>query len=78
MKEELIADLWTLVVGHIPEKHRETVASDFINTLLDYGIKESTIQGLVGVDVYLDAAINYATDGEELADDDEDYYEDDE
>jgi hypothetical protein len=78
MKEELIADLWTLVVEHIPEKHRETTASDFVNTLLDYGIKESTLQGLVGVDPYLDEAINYAIDGEEIDNEDPEYYEDEE
>jgi hypothetical protein len=77
MKEDLIADIWTLVVEHIPEKHRPDVASDFVNTLLDYGIKDSTLQALVGVDDYLDEAINYAIDGEEI-DEDEDYYEDEE
>ena len=75
MKEDLIADLWTLVVEHIPEKQRKDVAADFVNTLLDYGIKESILQSLIGVDGYLDDAINYAIDGEEI-EDDEDYYED--
>jgi hypothetical protein len=74
MKEDLIADLWTLVIEHIPEKHRKDVAADYVNTLLDYGIKDSTLQGLIGVDSYLDAAIEYAIDGEEI--EDEDYYED--
>ena len=76
MKDDLIADLWTLVVEHIPEKHRKDVAADYINTLLDYGIKESVLQSLLGVDAYLDDAINYAIDGEDV--DDEDYYEDEE
>jgi hypothetical protein len=75
MKEDLIADLWTLVVEHIPEKQRKDVAADFVNTLLDYGIKESILQSLIGVDGYLDDAINYAIDGEEI-ENDEDYYED--
>ena len=74
MKEDLIADLWTLVIEHIPEKHRKDVAADYVNTLLDYGIKDSILQGLIGVDSYLDAAIEYAIDGEEI--EDEDYYED--
>ena len=73
MKEEMIADLWTLVIEHIPEKSRSDVAADFVNTLLDYGIKESTLQGLMGVDGYLDEAIEYSIDGEEIAEDD--YYE---
>ena len=64
MKEDLIADLWHVVIGHIPEKQRADVASDFVNTLLDYGIKESVLDCLQGVYPYLDEAIAYAIDGE--------------
>ncbi len=77
MKEDLIADIWTLVIEHIPEKHRKDLAADFVNTLLDYGIKESVLKDLIGVDGYLDDAIDYAIDGEEIEDED-DYYEDEE
>lgn len=79
MKDDLIADLWTLVVEHIAEKHRKDVAADFVNTLLDYGIKESVLQSLQGVDGYLDDAISYAIDGEEIDDEEDDYnYNEDE
>jgi hypothetical protein len=78
MKEDLIADIWTLVVEHIPEKHRKDLAADFVNTLLDYSIKESVLQSLLGVDGYLDDAINYAIDGEDIDDEDPEYYEDEE
>ena len=79
MKEDLIADIWTLVIGHIPEKHRSDVAADFVNTLLDYGIKESTLQSLMGIDEYLDGAIDYAIDDEEIEEEDNyDYNEDEE
>lgn len=77
MKEDLIADLWTLIVEHIPEKQRADVAADFVNTLLDYGIKDSVLESLQGVDGYLDDAIQYAIDGEEI-EEDTDYYEDEE
>lgn len=70
MKEDLIADLWNVVVGQIPEKQRADVASDFVNTLLDYGIKDSVLESLQGVDPYLDDAITYAIDGEEIEEDD--------
>jgi hypothetical protein len=70
MKDDLIADIWTLVIEHIPEKHRKDVAADFVNTLLDYSIKESTLTSLLGVDSYLDTAIQYAIDGEEIEEDD--------
>ena len=76
MKEDLIADLWNVVVEHIPEKQRADVAADFVNTLMDYGIKESVLDGLQGVDPYLDDAIQYAIDGEDIEEDD--YYEDEE
>ena len=76
MKEDLIADLWTVVVEHIPEKQRADVAADFVNTLMDYGIKESVLDSLQGVDPYLDDAIQYAIDGEDIEEDD--YYEDEE
>jgi hypothetical protein len=76
MKEDLIADLWTMIVEHIPEKQRADVAADFVNTLLDYGIKDSVLESLQGVDGYLDDAIQYAIDGEEI--EEEDNYNEDE
>lgn len=78
MKEDLIADIWTLVIEHIPEKHRKDVAADFVNTLMDYGIKESVLESLQGIDPYLDDAIDYVIDGENIEEEDEDYYEDEE
>jgi hypothetical protein len=77
MKEDLIADIWTLVLEHIPEKHRKDVAADFVNTLMDYGIKESVLESLQGIDPYLDDAIDYVIDGEDIIDE-EDEYEDEE
>ena len=78
MKDDLIADIWTLVIEHIPEKHRKDLAADFANTLLDYGIKESTLESLLGVDPYLDTAIEYSIDGEEIEEEDEGSDEDEE
>jgi hypothetical protein len=75
MKEDLIADLWNVVAEHLPEKSKKDVASDFINTLLDYGVKDTVIESLQGIDPYLDDAIEYAIDGEDISEDDE-YYED--
>ena len=76
MKEDLIADLWNVVIEHLPEKSKKDVAYDFINTLMDYGIKESVLEGLQGVDPHLDEAIDYAIDGEEIEPEYEDYEED--
>ena len=73
MKEDLLADIWNVMVENIPEKHRKDVAFDFINTLMDYGVKESVVEGLQGIDPYLDEAIDYALDSEGL---EEESYED--
>ena len=76
MKEDLIADLWTVIIEHIPEKHKKDVAADFVNTLMDYGVKESTLESLMGIDPYLDDAVDYVIDDEEIESIDPDYDED--
>jgi hypothetical protein len=77
MKDDLIADLWNIVVEHIPEKQKKDVAADFVNALLDHGIKESILDNLLGIDPFLDQAIEYATDGEDYSEEEVDeYYED--
>jgi hypothetical protein len=76
MKEDLLADLWHVVIEHIPEKQKKDVAADFVNTLLDHGIKESVLDNLLGIDPFLDQAIEYATDGEDYSEEEEEYYDD--
>ena len=65
MNEDIIADLWHVTIEHIPQDKREDVATDFVNVLLDYDIKESTLEALKGIDPYLDGAIDYAIDDED-------------
>tara|TARA_E500000178_G_C16990961_1_gene740789 strand:+ start:91 stop:327 length:237 start_codon:yes stop_codon:yes gene_type:complete len=72
MNSDLIADIWTIMVEHIEEKKKKDVAASYINTLLDYGVSESVIQGLFGIDTYLDEAVEYVLDDEEVEDYDED------
>lgn len=77
MKEDLVADIWNTFIDHVPEKAKKDVAFDFVNVLLDNGVKETVLEGLLGVDPYLDDAIEYAIDGNEV-EEEEDYYEDEE
>lgn len=80
MKEDLIADLWHVMSEHIPEKQKKDVAFDFVNVLLDYGIKESVLSSMQGIDPHLDEAIEYSLDAEDEPEYEEydDYKEDDE
>ena len=77
MKEDLIADIWNTFIEHVPEKAKKDIAYDFINVLLDNGVKESVLEGLIGVDSHLDAAIEYAIEGSGAEEEeDTDFYED--
>jgi hypothetical protein len=64
MNQNLLADIWNVLSDHIPEKVKGDVAQEFVTTLLDYGIAESTLEGMLGIDTYLDTAIEYAIDEE--------------
>jgi hypothetical protein len=71
MNESLIADIWTLILEVLPEKHKENLSTEYVTLLLDNGISESTMTKLLGVDPYLDGAINSV-----IIDEDEDDEED--
>lgn len=68
MSNDVFSDLWVVLLEHIPAKRREDAAGDFVNTLLDHGIKETDLLDLKGADEFLDDAINYAIDEETLND----------
>jgi len=46
---------------------RDERAFDFVNVLLDYGIKESVLSSMLGIDPHLDEAIEYSLDSEDEA-----------
>jgi len=76
MNTDLIADIWNVMSEHIQENKKKDVAQEYINTLLDYGVSEQVIEGLFGIDTYLDDAIEYVIDDEEAKVDE--YEEEDE
>jgi len=74
MNTDLIADIWNVMSEHIQESKKKDVAQEYINTLLDYGVSEQVIEGLFGIDTYLDDAIEYVIDDEKV----DEYEEEDE
>lgn len=68
MSNEVFSDIWVVLLEHIPAKRREDAASDFVNTLLDHGIKETDLLDLKGSDELLDDAIDYAIDEDNIDD----------
>lgn len=57
MDEHVIIDLWTLFLEYIPERSRNSAANEYIEVLLENGVKEDTLLDLTGIDKYLNAAI---------------------
>jgi len=71
MNANLLSDIWNILSDKIAEQDKEVVAREFVTTLLDYDIPESTLEEMMGIDTYLDAALEYALEDEPTYDMDE-------
>jgi len=65
MTTDIIADLWTSILAHVEMTARENLATDFVNVLVDHGVKDTEIEALLGIDPHLDEAVNYVLDEED-------------
>jgi hypothetical protein len=72
MEANMIADIWGVLSEKIAEKDKAEAAQEYVNTLLDYDIPETTLEGMMGIDTYLDAALEYALE-DEPTDEEEDW-----
>jgi hypothetical protein len=70
MDSNLLSDIWSILSDKIVEKDKTATAQEYVNTLLDYDIPESTLESMMGVDTYLDTALEYVLEDE--PDDDND------
>ena len=68
----MIADIWGVLSEKIAEKDKAEAAQEYVNTLLDYDIPESTLEGMMGIDTYLDTALEYVLE-DEPTDEEEDW-----
>lgn len=75
MKEEQIADIWTLFKGYLDKKNVDIAAEKFVDLLADYGTSDELFKDLLGIDPDLDNAIQYYLELDQDIDDD---YEEDE
>ena len=72
MEANMIADIGGVLSEKIAEKDKTEAAQEYVNTLLDYDIPETTLEGMMGIDTYLDAALEYALE-DEPTDEEEDW-----
>jgi hypothetical protein len=80
MEETLIIEVWDTFRDYIPEKSRETAANQYVDYLLGKDVEISELEGVLGYDPHLDAAIQLVlSESAEDEDPEEDYsYEEDE
>jgi hypothetical protein len=80
MEESLIIEIWDTFRDYIPEKGRETAASQFVDFLIGKDVEISTLESLLGYDPHLDSAIEITLEEFKDEDDEEelDYGSDDE
>ncbi len=62
MDEQLIIDVWETFRDYIPEKQRDTAASQYLDFLVEQEVDTDTLEGLKGYDPHLDQAIDLVLD----------------
>ena len=73
MEEALSIEVWDTFRDYIPEKNRETAASQFVDFIIGKDVELSVLESLLGYDPHLDSAIEVAI--KEFKDEDEEDYD---
>jgi hypothetical protein len=75
MEEQQIIEIWDTFRDFIPEKSRETAASQFVEYLVSQDVEIATLESVLGYDPNVDAAIELVikeySDGYDDDEDDE-------
>jgi hypothetical protein len=66
MNEEFVIDIWSLLKAYLDKKQV---------TIIDYGMDDTQLQEILGVDKDLDNAITYYLEMDEIDPDEEDWDE---
>ena len=75
MDVEQAIDVWNLFKEYVDKKQIELVAEKFVDMMADYGIDDHQLKELVGNCSYLDEAIAYYLDIDDIDADEEDWDE---
>ena len=78
MDESLIMEDWDIFREYIPDKSKETAANQFVDFLVGKDVDGAALESLLGYDAYLDEAIRYVLDTDDLGDEDIDDEDEDE
>ena len=75
LNETQIADIWLNFVDYIDKKSLETCAERFVDLLADLGVADKVLKSAIGVDEYLDQALEYYLGDDESEEEDDDFKE---
>ena len=75
MDLEQAIDVWNLFKEYVDKKQIELVAEKFVDMMADYGIDDHQMKELIGNCTYLDEAIAYYLDIDDIDADEEDWDE---
>ena len=78
MDESLIIEIWDTFREYIPEKNRETAASQYVDFLVSKDVETESLEGLLGYDPALDDAIKLVLDENSDSDEEDEDFEDEE
>lgn len=79
MEEQLIIEIWDLFKEYIPAKNMDIAANHFVDFLSDHDVDAAVLGSLQGMDSHLDDAIKALLreeEGYDEAENDDEYYED--
>jgi len=75
MNEDFMSDVWSMFKEYVDKKQIELAAEKYVDMLIDYGVDDLQLKDLLGVDKYLDAAIQYCLEIDTIDNDEEDEWE---
>jgi len=75
MDVEQAIDVWNLFKEYVDKKQIELVAEKFVDLMADYGIDDHQLKELIGNCSYLDEAIAYYLDIDDIDADEEEWDE---
>lgn len=66
MTEQQIIDIWSLFKEHVDKKQMSIVAEQYVDVLADLGTDDNDLKSSIGHCSYLDGAIGYYLDLDEI------------
>ena len=76
MDESQIVDIWLVFRESIDKKNIEMVAERYVDVCADFGASDEAFSEALGNCTYLDYAINYYLDDDDIDEDDYDEWDD--